>query len=105
MADYSVLLPGAPQTAAQAANDAFPGSTSQTVLPQVTVTGTYSDAIAPPIPNLDLNPIQVTAQKMGLPATSSIMDWLKPPKLFLTIGIGAGIAFLILNRKKKRGRR
>ena len=101
MADsYSVLLPGNPQTAAQAANDAFPGSTSTPdyTLPQITVTGINPNTI-------DLNPIQVTAQKMGLPATSSLMDWLQPPKLFLTVGVAAGIAFLILNRKKSRRRK
>jgi hypothetical protein len=112
--DYSVLLPGGPQTAAQAANQAFPGATPQTVLPELTVYGTYSDknpSVTPAIDttNWDLNPIQVTAQKIAMPGTdvtSSIMDWLQPPKLFLVLGIGAvGLYFYMQQPKRRKGRR
>ncbi len=105
MGDYSVLLPGSPQTAAQAANEAFPGATStpQYTLPEITVTAPRIDTT-----NWDLNPIQVTAQKMKLPAALSnfnLTDWFKPPKLFLTIGLLAVGGYLLMNLPRKRKRR
>lgn len=90
--DYSVLLPGAPQSAADAAASAFPYGNA---------TSTPDPSIIPPL-NLDtsLNPIVVTAQRMPVAASSSMSDWFKPPKLFLTLAVLAGAGYFFLNRKK-----
>ncbi len=108
MADnYSVLLPGNPQTAAQAANEAFPGATPATGATISNIFGTPympADTSGLDTSNWDLNPIQVTAQKLPVPVASfNLADWFKPPKVFLTVGVLAGVAFLVMNRKKRRG--
>ncbi len=103
MGDYSVLLPGSPQTAAQAANEAFPGATStpQYTLPEITVTAPRVDTS-----NWDLNPIVTTAQKLSMPVTGfNLAEWFKPPKLFLTIGVLAVGGYLLMNLPRKRKRR
>lgn len=77
MSDYSVLLPGQPMTADQAAADSF--SQGLTTSP-------------------DLPAITVTAQ--ALPS-SSLSDWFKPPKLFITLAVGAGAAYFLFGRKRR----
>ena len=112
---YSVLLPGQPQTANQAAAQDFFG-TPQTVLPELTVTGSYSDFMPNSLPDRvsqvarspDLSPIVVTAQKMAMPAglSSSMGDWLQPPKVFLLLGVLAvGGYFFMMKPRSRRKRR
>ena len=112
MSNYSVLLPGGPQSASQAAASDFTnalnsdtgGGQPQYTLPPITVDALYTgnSTGASSGSSSDLSPVVVTAQKMNFPTIpSSISDWFQPPKLFITLGIGA-VAVYLLTRKRSR---
>lgn len=50
----------------------------------------------------DITPVVVTAKK--IPVSFGWQDWLQPPRLFISLGIVAGL-FLVFAKSKKRRRR
>lgn len=65
---------------------------------------------------LDLAEVQVTAKKLPVPYTAPSIDpiagaaiavgeWLKPPKLWVTLAVAVGVGYYLLSEDKPRKRR